>query len=570
MLTIALVLHAATSGPYQRTKAATAGPDIVATLTSGADGQAPNPSGLAGLMTADGVTGHSGPYPLSWTTLRSGGYTATAELEGRGSAQAAVDRPSIASGSWIRPGSVDVEQSFAAALHLRVGDRISVAGHRFAVAGIAVSAGIPAYPSVCSIGCVIPSDLPNGQPGLVWMTTQDLVSVLAGKAPSAWYLNLRIHSPSEAAGYAAAYDATHPDPGAPVLWPWQHIAAADNRIVSTERDVLLVGSWLLGLLAVAGVAVLAGGRMAAQLRRVGLLKAVGAGPGLVTVALIAENVLVAVLAGAAGLGGGRLVAPLFSGPGAGLLGAVPAPSITGATAGTVLAGATGTALVATLIPAWRGARTSTIAALAGTGYQPRRRPLLTRASSHLPTTLLLGTRIASRRPRRTLLAAASMTVTVAGVVAVLMVRARYSARFAGPGDAPNPLLDRVGQVMAALTVALVVLSVVNLVLITAGTMIDFRRPSALARALGLTPGRVSAALAIAQLLPGTVAGIVGVPAGIAMYTAVKRGAATAHPPLGSLALVVVVTPLAAGALSLASSLLSTRRTITDALQADTA
>ncbi len=41
---------------------------------------------------------------------------------------------------------------------------------------------------------------------------------------------------------------------------------------------MLVGSWLLAILAVASVAVLVGGRMAEQLRRVGLLKAVGCTP----------------------------------------------------------------------------------------------------------------------------------------------------------------------------------------------------------------------------------------------------------------------------------------------------
>ena len=84
---------------------------------------------------------------------------------------------------------------------------------------------------------------------------------------------------------------------------------------------LQIGSRLLGLLAVASVAVLVGGRMADQTRRVGLLKAVGGTPGLVAVVLLAEILVVALLAAAAGLTAGWLAAPLLSDPGAGLLGA---------------------------------------------------------------------------------------------------------------------------------------------------------------------------------------------------------------------------------------------------------
>ena len=59
------------------------------------------------------------------------------------------------------------------------------------------------------------------------------------------------------------------------------------------RQVLLLGSWLLALLALASVAVLVGGRMAEQTRRVGLVKAVGGTPWLVAVVLMFEHILVA-------------------------------------------------------------------------------------------------------------------------------------------------------------------------------------------------------------------------------------------------------------------------------------
>ncbi len=57
---------------------------------------------------------------------------------------------------------------------------------------------------------------------------------------------------------------------------WQAISQQDGLLVQNEQQIMMAGSWLLGLLAAASLAVLVGGRMAAQARRVGLLKAAGA------------------------------------------------------------------------------------------------------------------------------------------------------------------------------------------------------------------------------------------------------------------------------------------------------
>src|SRR5690348_6850320 len=66
------------------------------------------------------------------------------------------------------------------------------------------------------------------------------------------------------------------------------------------------------------------------------------------------------------------------------------------------------ALAATLVPAIRAARTSTVSALADAARPPRRRPALIALSARLPVPLLLGLRLVARRPRRALLGAASI------------------------------------------------------------------------------------------------------------------------------------------------------------------
>src|ERR1700761_6917584 len=65
-LTMGLALNGVTSSPYLHTKAATRGPDIVASVSS---------AQAARMAAAPGVTAHSGPYPLAAATLVAHGHT---------------------------------------------------------------------------------------------------------------------------------------------------------------------------------------------------------------------------------------------------------------------------------------------------------------------------------------------------------------------------------------------------------------------------------------------------------------------------------------------------------------
>ena len=121
---------------------------------------------------------------------------------------------------------------------------------------------------------------------------------------TSYVLNLKLSDPARAAAFARRYSAATPGPhpfGPVSLTAWPGIATADGLLVADEQSVLSPGAWLACLLAVASVAVLAGGRMAERTRRVGLLKAVGATPGLVATVLLAENLILGLAAAAAGL-----------------------------------------------------------------------------------------------------------------------------------------------------------------------------------------------------------------------------------------------------------------------------
>ena len=142
-LTLGLALHGVTSRPYQQTRAATNGPDVVAYLpVTHRPGRVPSPpaQAAAALTHAAGVTGHSGPYPLVGAVLRARGRMAPAQAEGRSQAPAPVDQPTLTAGRWVRAGGVVIERTFADALGVGVGDRITLNGRAFTVAGVAVTA----------------------------------------------------------------------------------------------------------------------------------------------------------------------------------------------------------------------------------------------------------------------------------------------------------------------------------------------------------------------------------------------------------------------------------------------
>jgi len=103
---------------------------------------------LTALDHAPGVTGHGGPYPVTWALLRVHGAAATAEVEGRDAATASLDQPKLTQGSWVRPRGVVVERSFADALGIGAGARITLNGRTFRVAGVAVTAAFVPYPNV--------------------------------------------------------------------------------------------------------------------------------------------------------------------------------------------------------------------------------------------------------------------------------------------------------------------------------------------------------------------------------------------------------------------------------------
>jgi len=581
-LTLGLALQGTTSNPYARTRAAAIGPDVVAVVSPNGDnvpgpatsvrpggaGNAGGPSGpgsaaargLLALEHSPGVTAYSGPIPVRWAVLRMGHTTAGAEIEARSTVPSSVDRPKLTQGTWVRPGGVVVEAAFADQIGLHVGDRLSLDRRSFEVVGTAVTAAVPDYPGVCShFGCFLTGLVASYNPGLIWATQADAQLIGGSSAPVGYYLNLKLSDPASATAFADRYDASAA-PTSPYLYPWTSIRDGDAETIARVQTVLLTGSWLLALLALASVVVLVGGRMAEQTRRVGLLKAVGGTPGLIAAVLLCEHVLVGLCAAGVGLAAGWLTAPLLDKPGAGLIGAPGAPSLSGSTVGLVVSLAMAVAIVATFVPAIRAARQSTVAALEDSARPPRRLAMVISLSAHLPATLLLGARLAVRRPRRLLLSVFSIAVTASGLMTVLTVHAGDSYRFLGP---------KVAEVLTIISVMLVILAAVNAIVIGWATALDARHLAALARALGATPDQITTGLSVAQLLPALAGALLGIPGGIAIYDLGRHGAGTTTiPPALWLVTMVVVTLLAVAVLTAIPARMGARRPVADVFQAE--
>ena len=569
-LTLGLALHATTDNPYMRTRAATAGPDVVATDINGYSrsqeqgsgsshsvsiGGSAQPSDLTPLGHAPGVVAYSGPFPMTWALLRSGHTNATAEVEGRSSAPSAVDRPKLIQGTWVRPGGVVVEATFAQVLGLHVGDRVRLGDGSYQVVGTAATAAFPTYPVASALGAFLVGNLGSNSIGLVWVPAADVAHVAAaGSEPVVYTMNLKLADPTAAQAFADR----HASSTVLALNSWQSIRSKETLVTARAQLVLFTGSWLLVLLAIASVAVLVGGRTAEQTRRVGLLKAVGGTPRFVALVLLCEYALIGLCAAGLGLLAGWLAAPLIDRPGAGLLGAPSAPSLTVSTVGLAVALALGAALLATFVPAVRAARQSTVAALEDSARVPRRRARVIALSAHLPAPLLVGVRLAVRRPARLLLSVFSVAVTMSGLVAVLILHQTVTGVL-GPV---------VSQATTIISLMLVALAAVNAVFIAWTTALEARHPAAVARALGVTPRQIAAGLTAALLLPAVLGVLLGILGGIGLHHLAKEAGPTPVPPLLWLAATAIALLLVIAVLTAVPVAIDARRPVAEALQSE--
>ncbi|WP_285580625.1 ABC transporter permease [Herbidospora sp. NBRC 101105] len=562
VLSLGMSLPGATERLYLQTRAATAGPDVVVVApgTSRAADAA-----LRSLENVPGVAARSRTYRTFFTPITTSGGEVRAAVLGADAKPGPIDRPLVTSGAWVRPGGVVVERGFAGALRLRVGDRVTVGGRSFPVVGIAVTAARMVYPWATMGG---PDGGPSDRSGLVWLHERDTRTLAEADVPAASLVYLRLRDPAATAAFRAVYHEAHDLAVRLNAFTWPVIAFQDAVYLRDGQPILIVGGWLLSFMAVAGLTTLAAGRAAGQIRRAGLLKVVGATPGLVAVVLLTEHLALALLADAAGLTVTRLVAPLVVNPSGSLLTTDAGPSGPVVAMTTVVA--VGVAVLTALAPAVRALRTDAVATLSPAVRRPDHLVLLSRLAGLLPVPLLLGLRLLARRPGRALLHAGGTATTAVGLTVLLMVDAQPDRGWDLGGVTMADLMDdRSRLLLLGVITAMVTLAVVNTLTMTWTTATESRATMAVARTLGATPGQVTAGLATAQLLPTLPGALAGIPLGLfAQWFFGHQN--PPQPPAPALWLIPPVLLLGTAVLAALPAWVSARRSVAETLRAEAA
>lgn len=339
---------------------------------------------------------------------------------------AAVDVPRVTDGRRpTAPDEVLLERSFARELGIGIGQTLRLAARRggtdttLTVAGLAVTTQQAEYP--------------RWNPGLAWAPDEAVTRLGSGTRVA-----VRLADPERTSAYIAAIEPALRGRG---ITDWHAVRDAVTDQARTSTIIIGVNT-LLALLAVGfTVATVISGRVLAQRREIGLLKAIGLTPKGVIALLVAEYAALALAAGVLGLVAGTLIAPLLLEPMASLL-ATPTPSaFRPAALLAALALIVAAVAVFAALPASRAGRLNTVDALAlGRATLPpgASRAAKLAAALRLPATARLGVKDAFTSRSRALLTVGALTMMVITLVAALSMEATYNRVIEDPALRAKP------------------------------------------------------------------------------------------------------------------------------------
>ena len=177
---------------------------------------------------------------------RADGIPGVAEVQGRDAAPRPSTGREVVSGRWVGPAawwwSAPSPRRSASGWETAS----SSVARRVRVVGIAVSAALPPYPQLCTIGCILDRpDWFSAQPGLVWTTRAEAAALATAREPLVWFQYLKLHDPARRRRSPRRYGADGPPTGRPQLDPWQDIAGRQAEQLANERTAVVFGSTLL-------------------------------------------------------------------------------------------------------------------------------------------------------------------------------------------------------------------------------------------------------------------------------------------------------------------------------------
>jgi putative ABC transport system permease protein len=516
------------------------------------------------LRDEPGVAAAGGPWTHLYGSIQVAGGREDLTAEVRDPAASPVDQPLVTAGRWLGDGGgVVLEGGLASVLGAGPGDTVTVQGRPFPVRGVAMT--------------VSRGRFPLSRPAQVWVTPEVARQLRGlGMTEEGFEMQLRLADPDAADAFVAAHGALDAaDPSSSVvayLETWRQRRADSHADLDILAGTLFAAGTLIAILTVATAAVLIAGRMAAQVRQVGTLKAVGVTPRQVVLVLLVEHLAVAAAATALGLGIGRLLAPRIAATSVTVFGSPETPPLTPARVALVAAVAVAVVLLGTVRPALRGIRQSTLRSLASGARPPRRPGRLARlaAGAGLPLPGVLGLRSAWRRPGRLLTNAAGLTLGVAMIVVALALRDSLEVLNVTPPEpghaasdaAVAVLYDQIRAVIFATAGLLLALGAVNAFIVATFAARDAARNHAVLRAVGATPRQTTTALVVSQLAACAVAVAAGIPLGVGLWSLMEGGdLPQVGVPAASLLLLAATVPVAFAAIVSVPALLLARRPV---------
>ena len=383
-LVLASMLLEGAVNPWQGLFARTHGADLLVYLSNGTD--------TSKLDHLPDVRSAGTPRQIAPATLEQGAVKSPVQLTAMRAVRPAISTPLVVAGTWLTQSASDgvvIEASFAAAVHVGLGDRIRVqsvdaSAVLMKVVGIADTADQGFYP--------------QWTPGLIWVLPGTLAKVEPDRSEWETVVGLRLASTSAVAVVQVEQEIYNAFPGPAESSVVQRFSTAQQVRTSMASDDRLLGLLLalFGIIALVAapcaIANVTAGRVLMHRQDIAMLKALGFTPGQVVRMLLAEQTALGVAGAGLGVLVARIVtAPEFIQPPDGTpVGLTPLPGswVTLIAVGTVL-----TVAIATVIPAWWAGRVSPVAAVQAS--PPRGHlSLIARLGLlvHLPAPLVLGAR----------------------------------------------------------------------------------------------------------------------------------------------------------------------------------
>ena len=336
-------------------------------------------------------------------------------------------------GTWLRSSAPDgavIEASFAQAVHVGVGDQITVLGIdgtqvQMRVIGVADTADQGFYP--------------QWTPGLIWVQHGLLTTVEPNPSETQEIVGLRLYDRSTVATGQVVqtiwnlYNGSGENSAVERYSTWQQV---QDSMASNDRllGLLLALFGIIALVAApCAIANVTAGRVLVQRQDIAMLKALGFTPGQVVRMLLAEQTLLGAAGAALGLIAALIItSPRFVRPPGGTpVGLAP---LSGAWMALIGAGTVLTVAIATVIPAWWAGRVSPVAAVQPS--PPRGHlSLIARLSLlvHLPAALVLGARDSLTRRLSAGLTVFGLAIPMAMITIALTCWSTIDAFTSDPG-----------------------------------------------------------------------------------------------------------------------------------------